>query len=479
MIRSSLLLGLLLAPRAWAVDVTLHPGDDVGQLTSNPGPGSTITFTDGTYELDNTISWTGAGTQDQPIVFQAQQGTTPVLQFSGGGNGIRLAASQFVTIQGLVIENTDDFYNSDRQTGLVIDSSSDVTVENVEIRHVGGTGLQLTGNDTNLTLHHVHIHDTRDGSGLYSGCYDASCWTQDSAIDTCWIHDIRGNGARGIYVENGGQGLSIVDNVVYQVDGGGIRTASTEFGDPNTVERNVVWSTVGYGVAVSGAATVRNNIVFNVDGVGIYTQDNDQGSFGNLAIANNTVTDTSDWGIQVRGWAGYDGLVLTNNAVANPVGLAFHEGEGDLDENVLVASNIFTGWVDAPDLDPASGAYAPGGGTGDFANAESWDFYPSSSSLLINAGDGDQAAWVPATDFSGAPRDAAAPDVGAYEYLGSTNPGWVIKEGFKVPGYQDTTGQDLGGCGCSKSGSESAAWGLPLLLLAVARRRRGTPSGEA
>jgi len=47
--------------------------------------------------------------------------------------------------------------------------------------------------------------------------------------------------------------------------------------------------------------------------------------------------------------------------------------------------------------------------------------------LLIGKGHDPDIA---ADDFNGTKRDGA-PDVGAYEYTVSANPGWKITEGFK------------------------------------------------
>ena len=131
-----------------------------------------------------------------------------------------------------------------------------------------------------------------------------------------------------------------------------------------------------------------------------------------------------------------------------------------------------TGKVDG--LDPLLGHFIPGHGDADFVDATGWDFYPSSTSVLVGAADPAGEAYVPATDFNGAERDGASPDAGAYERRETTNPGWQIQEGFKVLGVQTGGGGEaVGGC-CSdkQSKGEQAALIAPLLAFALRRRRR-------
>ena len=63
----------------------------------------------------------------------------------------------------------------------------------------------------------------------------------------------------------------------------------------------------------------------------------------------------------------------------------------------------------------------------DFLDATGKNVYPTSDSVLIDAGDNLYATSI---DFNGTPRNGV-PDTGAYTWTGSSNPGWEILEGFK------------------------------------------------
>lgn len=374
-------------------------------------------------------------------------------------------------VSGLVIEGEPAHAEASGFTGLAIHGSEDVVVDDVEVRQVGGTGLALWGDNARVTLRRVHVHGVRSGAGISIGCGDASCWTRDSVLENNLVHDVRGERRPGIELLRGGQGNALVDNVVHAVTGVGIAVSSAEYGAANEVRGNVVFGATDSGIRVEGAAVVRNNLVFEIDGVGLRATDRFADALSDVVIAHNTVVGTSDWGIRVDGWAGRDGMVLANNAVSNPLGMAFHVDEGELDAGNRVVGNVMTGLVEG--LDPALGQVRAGAGHDDFVDVDGWDLYPSETSTLLAAADADAGSWVPEDDFSGYARDGLAPDVGAYEYVGAGNPGWPVQEGFKEAAAPRVDGEELGGCG---KGGEAGALLGPALALLGRRRRRDQPS---
>ena len=164
-------------------------------------------------------------------------------------------------------------------------------------------------------------------------------------------------------------------------------------------------------------------------------------------------------------------MVFANNVGTNTDGRAFETDGETVSETAWIRGNVFSGLVN--NLDPGSGAYVPGGGEGDYSSPDDWDFYPDANSVLLGAGDTSGEAYIPSEDFNGAPRDGANPTVGAYEWSTADNPGWVVSEGFKTPGFTGAGGEEVGGC-CIRDANapEAGLWGVPLLLLWSARRRR-------
>ncbi len=460
----------LLALAAHAASVTLSPGDDVASLTASLQPGDEVVFSKGTYPVADTIRWTGLGTADAPIVLRGEGDV--VIEYSGGWAIAYLSASTFVRIENLTFRAATG--NSNGHSGLVVEDVTDLTLKDVEIGPLPGTALYLGGNNARVSVTRAHLHDTTDGNGVYAGCWDASCWTEDSTFSQLWIHDIGGD-SYGVELSAGCQGVRIADSVLYRITGWGIHIDSTEYGPRNEVEGNAVWETTGGGIGVRGSSLVRNNVVFNSAGVGMRLSDGDRGTLENAVVSFNTVADTVDDAVEIHEWAGYSGLVFANNVLANPTGRALYFNETGHDDAVYISHNVVTGLVEG--LDPAyAGAEEPvldGGGFHDFTDIEAWDFYPASGASMVNAADPAAGTFVPESDFNGAPRDGAAPDAGAYERDGDGNPGWALQEGFKdVDAYGANGDEVQGGCCGDKPAGAGEALLVALAGLGWRRRRR-------
>jgi len=487
--RIAITLGLLIVPGlASGVTISVKAGDPVGTLTSALGAGDQVVFTDGTYVLDEGLVWGGTGTQDQPITLKAQNPGQVVLQLTAGSYVAEILDGTWIRVEGLIFEGAADWMDQS-YGGLRIRTSdgmisSNVIIQDCEIRNVYGSGIRVDGDATSLTIERNDIHDTGDGTGINVGTNDASYWMMDSVIAQNQVHQIGGEYAYGIYLANGSQGNTIRDNVIYSIPYRGMYVGSTESGDANEILGNIIWQGTDTGMWLEGAAVVQNNIVFDIDGDGIRSN-NDDGRDGldNQVISHNTVVNTTGDAIQLSDWFFRSGMVFTNNVAANPTGYGFDYDddytEYDSTTN-YIANNVVTGLVEGYDPAQYPGWVLPGAGFADFVDVENWDFYPSSLASTINVGDASAQAWVPLADFNGAPRDGAAPDVGAYEWNGEDNPGWTVQEDFKQLGF-DSSGDshDLGSGGCCGGGKKSieeedgaALLFLPFLTVGWLRRRR-------
>lgn len=462
---------------AWGASVDLSPGDDVAALTASLGPGDVITFAPGVYELPGSVTWTGEGTADAPITLRAD-GAGVILRGTGTGHVVQIRNAAHLIVRGLVIEgaqarfdNVDDDYN-----GLRVEASSDITLEDLEIHKVGATALVFAGNTARMAVRRAHLHDSREGNGLYAGCNDASCWMQESVIEGCWIHDLPAQGGDGIEFGNGNQGNLVRDNVIHDVGGRGVLTRSAEHGEGNTVEGNAIWAAAEGGMRLGGAGIVRNNLIFNVEGPGVHTQ-NEREALADLVITHNTIFDTGSWAVRLEGWQTASGLVFANNALANPTGYGLRALETELDPaGVHAVGNVVTGLVEGV-LTAEAGHFRPGAGAADFVDAAAGDLYPSETSALLNGADAAGASWVPAEDFNGLPRDGAAPEVGAYEFFGAGNPGWEVQAGFKVRTDSLDGAEEVTGCRKNRAEGDAAAIFAPLALLFGASRARRARRG--
>jgi hypothetical protein len=458
---------------AFAASVEVKPGDDIRALTAALTPGTEIVFHGGTYSIDGPLDLTGTGTAAAPIVLRAAEGETPVIELTDGWVVMQFHEGGFVNISGLTLKGAQSLIDAEGNFGgLRLEKVTDVTVTDCIIRDITGTGLSLDGDNKNITVRHVEITNLLYGSGISVGCYDASCWTQDSVLDNNWIHGVlrEDGGAYIAWFGPGTQNVTFSNNVMHDNPGRGLQIESTESGPQNIIEGNVIWNVGDAGMYLRGAAIVRNNIVFDVTGRGLRLNAGDR-VLEKLVVTHNTVARTTDWGVELSGWAGAPEMVFANNAVTNTTGYGIHVDEGQVDENNYLSNNLVTGLVEGLDLFPD--AVVPGGGSADYADFNGNDFYPGDSSLGLDGGDPASGAWVPPQDFNGSNRDGAAPDIGAYELVASTNPGWTIQPGFKeLVDDPNGEGQNLGGC-CKKDADPSAAIVLLPLLGWARRRRRG------
>ena len=467
----------MLADLAFAADIELDPASDIVALTSALSPGSVIVFKDGTYTISKTLTWSGVGTADQPITIKAASGAKPVIQLADGNPIVRIQDSAFLSVEGLVFEGTPARIEAGGFDGLRVESSTNLTIKNNVFRNIRNTGVYFGGNNADITFEHNEITALTEGSGLVLGCWDASCWTQDSYFLNNWIHGLTGENATAIWMGPGTQNTQVNHNVVHTTLNRGIYVGSTEYGERNIIEGNAIWGVADTGIYIEGSSSVRNNLVFQVDGRGIRADGGDR-VFEKVAVTNNTVASTTGWGIEIYDWAGKEGMVLANNAITNPTGYGLRTQDGHIDAGNYLSTNVVTGLVEGFAEFPT--VVVPGSGIADYDDIAAFDFYPGNNSALVDAGDPSGSAYLPEADFNGSKRDGEEPDVGAYELITNSNPGWVVQEGFKDVEAATAPPIDVGGCGCKGKGADTdaAAAGLLLPLLGWALRRRRRASAQ-
>ena len=125
----------------------------------------------------------------------------------------------------------------------------------------------------------------------------------------------------------------------------------------------------------------------DLSGNGLLLTDGDRGTAQDTVVSFNTIADTGEEAVEVHDWAGYTGMVLANNVIANPTGRALYFNETGYDDTTYISGNVVTGLVDGL-ADTYAGADAPyvdGAGYHDFVDAETWDFYPVPGTVVIDA----------------------------------------------------------------------------------------------
>ncbi len=462
---------------ALAADVTISAGDNIATLTSSLNPGDTVLFEAGTYDIEAPLVWTGLGTEEEPILLQpAESGAEVIIRNTGYGYGVEVRESAFIIVEGLTITGDENAeYNG--YSGLLVVDSTDIVVRNVTIDGVWNTGLRVDGDTSRITLEGNEVANLGNGTGISIGCGDASCWMQDSLIAGNLVHDVA---YTGISLSPGTQNNEFRDNVVFRTGDSGFYIGPTENGPQNIIEANAVWQTGGVGLYVEGSALIRNNVVFETGDDGIYTNNDDRNGLYDTVISHNTFARTDGYGAYLNDFYEGSGLVFANNAIANPTGYGLY-WEDDFEylgvgPSSFLSNNVVAGLVEGFGQLDYPGYVIAGGGYADFVDADNFDFYPVTGSTVVDAGDASGDAYIPDVDFNGSIRQGDQPDAGAYEYVGGTNPGWVIQESFKETGATAGSGRfDVGGGCCGKddaAGGTEALFFLPLMGLGLGLRRR-------
>lgn len=470
---------------AYGASVTVSPGDDVGALTSSLQAGDVVTFTAGTFEVDDQILWTGEGEQGNEILITGDPKGGTVLRSSTNNWIANIDEASHVVVEYITFEGTDpETIDTD---GLRIDDSSFITVRDCVVRNVDGTGLRIEGDSNNLVIERNEIGPVLGASGVVVGCNDGGCWLQDSVIQNNQVHDV--NGTAFLFFP-GTQNVQILDNVAYRAENDGMVLPDTQFGDQNIVTGNALWQIEDDGLDITGPALVQNNVIFEIGDEGIWVHD--EGNLTDVQVSHNTVVRTNGWGALLQGWYEIDDLVFANNVIANATGrsLSYDDprsdpdfyanyGKDEPDTTNFIANNVVTGLIGGFDPLVRPTWSIEGGGVADFRDIDNFDFYPSASARSRDAGSPLGEAFIPVVDFNRIDRDGTSPDAGAYEWAGSANPGWLFAEDFKdvTPGV--AVGPNFQR-GCCNNDDGSQAWMVaPLFLLALLRRRRaGSGSAE-
>jgi Right handed beta helix region len=332
------------------------------------GAGHTVQVANGTYA--ETISTWPSGAQGNPFTLKSATLRGAIIRPGSGSNQILFLNSNYVTVDGFVIDGTNVSANN-----VWINPTTGVTIQNSEIKNTKAStlccensfqALYATG-AVNATIRNNLIHDI--------------------AIGAPHFH------SHGIYW--GGWNSLIEGNTIYSISGCGMQIYS---GNVRTLDNNTVRGNRIYDFAKGGSCTgiyisngtnnvAYNNIiyqtVFNASAYGISLKNN-----GNKAY-NNTVYNTAV-GIEVAG----TGSVAQNNLLSK-TGLSLLGSGYTVDHNLVSA-------------DPK------------FVNLSTFDFRLQSTSPAIDAG---VAITEVSTDVDGMTRPYGNGfDLGAFEYGVATAP---------------------------------------------------------
>jgi hypothetical protein len=397
--------------------VVVDTNTDLQPVIDGLGAGDTLALQSGTYQVA-TIMISARGNSVRPVVIKAASGGHPVLRASAAGmNLVNMQGAAFLTIDGLEFDSTAGGDDVIKIFGDEI--SHDITIANCSIHDFGGRAVNSQGPQYNISIIRCHIYNSAgpNSGGINVNSLDINGVKTNphpGAIDNNWMHDI-GDSASvspAIVMYQGCHSMSVRNNVIYRATPGGIvffgyGGANGDESKSSVIEGNLI-SGSNEAIGVYGDAIARNNIVI-ASTYALFSN-----AYLGVAPANIRVYNNTFYGcerLNITEWDSAKVCVFANNAVfatTQPFVLAGGNYYGN------VSDQMFPGFTQSTAADI-------------FTDTAANDFYQKSGSLLIGKGLGPD---ISSGDFNGTKRDAF-PDVGAYEYTVSSNPGWKITEGFK------------------------------------------------
>jgi hypothetical protein len=409
------------------------PGSDSPSYGSLSQPWNTITYAlgrihagdtlyvkQGTYNENVYVNGPN-GTAQNPTVISAYPGDTVTLYGPGVDSGrVKLVGVSNVVFDGFTITH----YNQ----GLFVESCTNVTVRNCTIHHVGQEGLHIHYDAAFITADNCTIHDTRqwmyNGEGIYIGTGDSAPVdnTHDITIRNTTIYNTTDE---GIELKIGTYHCIIESNMISNVNTGSDWSAnggsvgaveinhavgSVQHYDANPahIVRNNSIHHVGSAIRAGTGSTIYNNVMWDLGAYGVYVDNQSSDSYTRY-IFNNTIATPSTNAIFHAGGT----QVVTNNIGPSTAG------------NIAPNNAFFV-------------SVTPG----------SENYHLMVGSAPIDAGVSLSSFFTNDKDGVSRPQGAAW-DLGAYEYVATTNPpgpsglvGW-----WKLDESSGTTAADSSGNG--------------------------------
>ena len=411
------LSALLLSTSALAETYEANPPDDIESMIAMLEPGDELIIHGGMYETTERFSIDIAGTEAMPIIIRAADGESPhIHRPNASQNIIDIDSADWVEIRGIEF--------SGGSAGVRISSARDLTFEGNEIHDTADVALRMNDGGAvyeRIVVRNNHIHDTNGtGEGMYLGCNENGCQLVDSLIEGNYVHHTNAGSVSqgdGIEIKEGSYGNVVRDNVIHDTNYPCILTYSTVGnGGPNIIERNAMWNCGDHAIQSAADAVIRNNIILSAGANGIAMQPHQNGEPSNLVVVHNTIIQSTNDGISIRGASG--SVLVANNAIFAMSGRGIFIN-GDMS---MITTTNNAGEGSGLDITATLAAFIDGS----YAGAPPIDLCPAAGGALIGAGASEH---VVADDFNGIARMGVA-NIGAYGHV-DTNPGWVLQPGFK------------------------------------------------
>lgn len=270
-------------------------------------------------ELDNVVH----ATLDNVSI---QASTLTGLLIEGGSNDVTVSHSHIGT--NAAGTGSSSFQNKD--DGVVINSSFNVTIETSTISNNIGNGVTAIGS-YNITIQNNHI-GTNDSSASSRPNTLDGVYFDDTTDSSILNNTISGNTENGIHLVNGSDNILIQGNKIGVQDNGSSGRANAQSGvvvdgsNYISIIDNTISKNNNMGIDIASATNIiisDNSIGVSADGTiaggnstfGINLEDVDQ-----VSISNNIISANNSAGIHTSTSAGtVTNMLITNNIIGSDV----------------------------------------------------------------------------------------------------------------------------------------------------------------
>ncbi len=444
---SYLLAGILLGAVSPATADTFYVAP--GGLDTNPGtesqPWRTIQKAADTMVAGDTV-YVMAGTYSERVVPQASGNAGSLITYAAypghvvtiDGTGVALPAGwgglfeisgrSHIEISGFRVRDAGP---DDNHTGILVEDSSHVTIENNSTYNTASSGIGVWDSD----------HVTISGNEIELACNDGEqeCLTVAGTdvfeVRNNWVHD-GGPGSRGgegIDVKDGSSNGKVYGNHVETLNRLGIYVDAWDKHTYNIeVYKNTVHDCGADGLAVASEAggllenvRIYNNVVYHNRWLGLavagWGEPVPSHPMQDIIVVNNTFHD--------NGWTDWGGGISIDNPDAAGVVLRNNLLSQNLSFQIMVEAGVPAPAADHNLIDGFRGEPGEIRGTdyveGDPAFAGPPDYHLTAGSPAVDNG---SATAAPADDFDGVPRpQGAGYDIGAFELAADL----IFADGFE------------------------------------------------
>lgn len=447
---------LLIGADVSAGDCSAVNGSELVACIEQAAAGDTITMQAGTFAIGGVTITDLHGTSAAPIVIQGTLGDdgsrlSHIIGHSIGSNTIEIRNSSYLEFRDFELSHAAG------TTGNSVDlikfagagkASHHVTIVNLDVHDCGNVAISSQATEIHdVSVRNSHVHDI-GGSCFYWGYYESEGPQRKvhhseivrNLLQRCPQSDASET-HYGVQLKSGNHDNRIEDNVLVDVAGttrAGIavyHSAPKPVGSPlegnNVVRGNMIIRSRNEGINASAGAVIENNIVVDAAGIAIFLQPRSYGGatyYGSLRVRNNTVFQTGHGeGIRFSSsaWENAD-QNRPSEFVGNLVLIGTGNGLRPPSDTATVDKNATNGIANG-----AAGTIALSDATEAVMTTTFGEvnyLYPVSDGPLVDV-DVDPASVI---DFNLTARDTRS-DVGAYEWAGDDNPGWILDEdGFKL-----------------------------------------------